>query len=112
MDHYLIDLLVDQVNKGNRVGQTFITIAWNEMVTAFNAKFGSQHSKDVLKNRYKHLRRLYNGIKFLLEQTGFSWDTRRDMVVAEDDIWNTYIQACLTFFPLLRYQFIWIFALT
>lgn len=98
MDHYMLDLLVDQVNKGNRVGQTFITTAWNEMVTAFNAKFGSQHSKDVLKNRYKHLRRLYSDIKFLLEQTGFSWDTRRDMVVAEDGIWNTYIQACLTLY--------------
>ncbi|XP_010417250.1 PREDICTED: L10-interacting MYB domain-containing protein-like isoform X1 [Camelina sativa] len=93
MDYYLIDLLVEQVNNGNRVGQTFIASAWNEMVTAFNAKFGSQHSKDVLKNRYKHLRRLYNDIKFLLEQNGFSWDTRRDMVIADDGIWNTYIQA-------------------
>lgn len=102
MDYYLIDLLVDQVNNGNRVGQTFITSAWNEMVTAFNAKFCSQHSKDVLKNRYKHLRRLYNDIKFLLEQNGFSWDTRRDMVTADDGIWNTYIQACHILF-LLRY---------
>ncbi|ESQ46521.1 hypothetical protein EUTSA_v10000052mg [Eutrema salsugineum] len=93
MDHYLIDLLVDQVNKGNRVGQTFITSAWNEMVTAFNAKFGSQHSKDVLKNRYKHLKRSYNDIKFLLEQDGFSWDTKSDMVIADDGIWDTYIQA-------------------
>lgn len=94
MDYYLIELLVSQVNNGNRVGQTFITSAWNEMVTAFNTKFGSQHNKDVLKNRYKHLRRLYNDIKFLLEQNGFSWDTRRDMVLADDDTWNTYIQAC------------------
>ncbi|CAL9233942.1 unnamed protein product [Arabidopsis halleri] len=94
MDYYLIELLVSQVNNGNRVGQTFITSAWNEMVTAFNTKFGSQHNKDVLKNRYKHLRRLYNDIKFLLEQNGFSWDARRDMVLADDDTWNTYIQAC------------------
>ncbi|KAG7572100.1 Myb/SANT-like domain [Arabidopsis suecica] len=93
MDYYLIELLVSQVNNGNRVGQTFITSAWNEMVTAFNTKFGSQHNKDVLKNRYKHLRRLYNDIKFLLEQNGFSWDARRDMVLADDDTWNTYIQA-------------------
>ncbi|EOA28611.1 hypothetical protein CARUB_v10024832mg [Capsella rubella] len=83
MDYYLIDLLVDQVKNGNRVGQTFISSAWNEMVTAFNAKFMSQHSKDVLKNRYKHLRRLYNDIKFLLEQNGFSWDTKRDMAHPE-----------------------------
>ncbi|XP_010548574.1 PREDICTED: L10-interacting MYB domain-containing protein [Tarenaya hassleriana] len=93
MDRYLIDLLVDQVHKGNKVGQTFITSGWIEMVTAFNAKFGSLHNKDVLKNRFKHLRRLYNDITFLLQQNGFLWDARRDMVIAEDSIWDTYIQA-------------------
>ncbi|KAF3577412.1 hypothetical protein DY000_02034382 [Brassica cretica] len=92
MDNYLIDLLYDQVNKGNRVGQTFITNAWNEMITLFNTKFESQHGKDVLKNRYKHLRRLYNDIRFLLEQDGFSWDARRDMVVADDSVWYPYIK--------------------
>lgn len=102
MDNYLIDLLYEQVNKGNRVGQTFITSAWNEMITSFNAKFESQHGKDVLKNRYKHLRRLYNDIRLLLEQSGFSWDARRDMVVADDSVWCSYIKVA-TFFPLLRY---------
>ncbi|CAG7907160.1 unnamed protein product [Brassica rapa] len=92
MDNYLIDLLYDQVNKGNRVGQTFITSAWNEMITSFNTKFESQHGRDVLKNRYKHLRRLYNDIRFILEQNGFSWDARRDMVVADDSVWCSYIK--------------------
>lgn len=104
MDNYLIDLLYEQVNKGNRVGQTFITSAWNEMVTAFNTKFGSQHGKDVLKNRYKHLRRLYNDIKLLLEQNGFSWDARRDMVVADDSVWYLYIKACNILSPFEIYQ--------
>ncbi|KAL1168130.1 hypothetical protein V6Z11_A05G064300 [Gossypium hirsutum] len=93
MDRYLIDLLLDQVHRGNKLGQTFLTQAWVDMVRSFNVKFGSHYDKDVLKNRYKHLRRLYNDIKILLEQSGFSWDETRDMVIAEDSVWNAYIKS-------------------
>lgn len=93
MDRSLIDLLLDQVYKGNKLGQTFITQAWNEMIALFNAKFGSHHDKEVLKNRFKHLRRTYNEIKLLLGQSGFSWDDKRDMVTAEDSVWDAYIKA-------------------
>lgn len=92
MDRYLIDLLLDQVYKGNKVGQTFISQAWVDMATSFNVKFNSHHDKDVLKNRYKHLRRQHNDIKFLLGQTGFTWDETREMVTAEDNIWDAYIK--------------------
>ncbi|XP_044472569.1 L10-interacting MYB domain-containing protein isoform X2 [Mangifera indica] len=92
MDRYLIDLLLEQVDRGNKLGQTFISQAWNDMITAFNEKFRSHHDKDVLKNRYKHLRRLYNEIKNLLQHSGFSWDETRDMVTAEDHIWDAYIK--------------------
>ncbi|XVF89419.1 hypothetical protein PTKIN_Ptkin19aG0129000 [Pterospermum kingtungense] len=93
MDRYLIDLLLDQVQRGNKLGQTFITQAWVDMVTSFNIKFGSHYDKDVLKNRYKHLRRLYKDIKILLEQSGFSWDEGRDMVTADDSVWDAYIKS-------------------
>ncbi|GLT76089.1 hypothetical protein SLA2020_477700 [Shorea laevis] len=93
MDRFLIDLLLDQVYNGNKLGQTFITQAWIEMITLFNAKFGSHHDKEVLKNRFKHLRRMYNEIKLLLGQSGFSWDEKRAMVTAEDNVWDSYIKA-------------------
>lgn len=98
MDRYLIDLLLEQVDRGNKLGQTFIIQAWNDMITAFNEKFLSHHDKDVLKNRYKHLRRLYNEIKNLLQHSGFSWDETRDMVTAEDHIWDAYIKVCCSLF--------------
>lgn len=80
------------VNSGNRIGQTFVAQAWIDMVTSFNANFRSHHDKDVLKNRYKHLKRQYNDIKILLEQSGFSWDEAREMVAAEDHVWDAYIE--------------------
>ena len=91
MDRCLIDLLLDQVHKGNKIGQTFISQAWNDVVTLFNTKFKSQYDRDVLKNRYKHLRRQYNDVKTLLEQDGFSWDETREMVTAADHVWDAYI---------------------
>lgn len=90
MDRYLIDLLLDHVHRGNKFGQTFISQAWIDMVASFNSKFQSDHDKDVLKNRYKHLRKLYNDIKNLLENSGFSWDETREMITAEDHVWDAY----------------------
>lgn len=92
MDRCFIDLLLDQVHKGNRIGQTFISQAWIDMVTSFNAKFKSHYDKDVLKNRYKHLRKQYNDVKILLEQNEFAWDETREMVTAADHVWDAYTE--------------------
>nr|XP_043627369.1 L10-interacting MYB domain-containing protein-like [Erigeron canadensis]XP_043627370.1 L10-interacting MYB domain-containing protein-like [Erigeron canadensis] len=93
MDRYLIDLLLGQVNRGNRIGQTFVAQAWIDMVNSFNANFSSHHDKDVLKNRYKQLKKQYNDIHTLLGAKGFSWDDAREMVAAEDHVWDSYIEA-------------------
>uniref|UniRef100_A0A2N9HVL4 Myb/SANT-like domain-containing protein n=1 Tax=Fagus sylvatica TaxID=28930 RepID=A0A2N9HVL4_FAGSY len=90
MDRYLIELLQDQVLRGNKIGHGFVAEAWIAMVRLFNAKFGSHYDKDALRNRYKHLRRQYNDIKVLLDQSGFSWDETGEMVTAEDYVWDSY----------------------
>lgn len=98
MDRYLIDLLLEQVHKGNKLGQTFLTQGWIEVAKLFNENFGSHHDKEVLKNRHKHLRRQYNDVKALLEQGGFSWDETRQMVNASDSIWDAYTKVkCYSF---------------
>ncbi|XAR52575.1 hypothetical protein NMG60_11020718 [Bertholletia excelsa] len=90
MDHYLIDLLLDQVLEGNKIGDTFIISAWNEMLKSFNSRFGSHYEKGVLMNRYKHLRQQYNDVKHLLSYTGFSWDKSWEMVTAEEYVWDSF----------------------
>lgn len=99
MDACLIDLLLEQVKRGNRLGQTFITRAWNGMTVSFNEQFKSQYDKDVLKNRYKHLKKQFNEVDNLLQQDGFSWDDTKEMVNAEDHVWDAYTK--VTFFFLL-----------
>ncbi|KAL0330188.1 UNVERIFIED_CONTAM: hypothetical protein Sradi_5005500 [Sesamum radiatum] len=93
MDRFFIDLMLNQVNRGNRIGPSFITQAWNDMVESFNANFNSHHDREVLKNRYKHFRKLYNDVMILLQHKGFSWDEGREMVTAEDHVWDAYIKA-------------------
>ncbi|MCL7030671.1 hypothetical protein MKW94_006273 [Papaver nudicaule] len=93
MDSYFIDLLLDQLRRGNKIENTFITQAWEQMTTLFNLNFGSQHRKDVMKNRYKSLRKQYTDVSILLEQNGFTWDETRQMVTADDNIWDAYIKA-------------------
>ncbi|GFY91640.1 hypothetical protein Acr_08g0000360 [Actinidia rufa] len=93
MDQYLIDLLLDQVLRGNKIGHAFITQAWNEIVKSFNSKFGSHYDKEVLKSRYKHLRQQYSDVKILLDQSGFSWDENQEMVTAEEYVWDSFTKA-------------------
>ncbi|KAL5791885.1 hypothetical protein ACOSP7_000479 [Xanthoceras sorbifolium] len=92
MDRYFIDLMLDQVQKGNRVDGMFRREAWTEMIISFNAKFGFNYEVEILKNRFKTLRRQYNVIKHLLELKGFVWDDARQMVTADDCVWQDYVK--------------------
>lgn len=82
------------MHKGNRVDGVFSKQAWTEMISAFNENFGFDYSVEILKNRYKTLRRQYNVIKCLLCTDGFVWDEARQMVIANDRLWQDYIKVC------------------
>lgn len=82
--------MVAHVHKGNRVGGIFIREAWMEMISSFNEKFGFDYSLEILKNRHKTLRRQYNSIKSLLDLDGFVWDETRQMITADDCVWQDY----------------------
>lgn len=97
MERYFIDLMLEQMHRGNRVGHTFNKQAWIDMLNLFNAKFGSQYDKDVLKGRYTNLWKQFNDVKNLLDQNGFSWDESRQMVVADDYVWDTHIKVVSIF---------------
>lgn len=92
MDQFFIDLMLDQLGKGNKIGNTFNKQAWTDMLALFNAKFGPQHGKRVLRHRYKKLWKYYSDVTILLKQIGFSWDDEREMILADDDVWDVYIK--------------------
>ncbi|KHG01346.1 hypothetical protein F383_21691 [Gossypium arboreum] len=92
MDRFFIDLMLEQLQNGNQIDGVFCKQAWTEMIASFNAKFGFNYDVDILKNRYKTLRRQYNVIKNLLQLDGFTWDDDRQMVIADDSVWQDYIK--------------------
>jgi len=111
MDRYFIDLMLEQVGKGNRFDDhLFSKRAWKHMTSLFNAKFKFHYEKDVLKNRHKTLRNLYKIVKNLLDQKGFSWDEKRQMVTADNNVWDDYIKVqysiCLICFSCTYYVFL------
>lgn len=92
MDQFFIELMLDQVGRGNKTENTFNKQAWTDMLVLFNAKFGPQHGKRVLRHRYKKLWKYFSDITFLLKQDGFSWDERLKVIAADDNIWDAYIK--------------------
>lgn len=92
MERYFIDLMLEQLHGGNRSGHTFNKQAWTDMLMMFNTKFGSQYDKDVLKSRYTNLWKQFNDVKNLLSHSGFTWDGSRQMVIADDYVWDIYIK--------------------
>ena len=106
MERYFIDLMLEQMHRGNRVGHTFTKQAWTDMLVLFSAKFGSPHDKDLLKNRYSTLWKQYNDVKNLLEQSGFSWNDSQQEIVADDYVWDTYIKVQYHFFLVLIYALV------
>lgn len=97
MDQYFIELMLDQLRKGHKRKNTFTKRAWKDMLFLFNARFCMQQRKRLLKRRYKKLFKYYTDIKTLLDQRGFSWDEKQQVVVADDDIWDSYTKVCYYF---------------
>ncbi|PON64456.1 Myb/SANT-like domain containing protein [Parasponia andersonii] len=92
MDRCLIDIMLEQVHKINKIDHSIDDQAWIDIVALFKDRFGLQFHKDVLRSRSKRLEKQYFDMKDLLEQRGFWWDEMQQMITACDDVWDTYIE--------------------
>lgn len=88
----LVDLMVDQVHRGNKQNSSFAKKAWKCICEEFYKKTGLKWDKEQLKNRYAVLRKQYVITKSLLGEPDFMWDEPTGAIVATDEAWNKYIQ--------------------
>lgn len=94
MDRFFIDLLLEQVHEGNKIDRAFNEQAWIHMVESFNENFALLLNKNELENQYICLMKQYDDISDLLNHSGFVWDEAKQMVVANNDVWEVYIKVC------------------
>ncbi|KAI3944157.1 hypothetical protein MKW92_013315, partial [Papaver armeniacum] len=92
MDRLIIGLMAYQVLEGQLLDGQFIKHAWTHIVDNFKHSFGSSFTKDVLKNRMKTLKKNYVVVSTLRGQSGFGWYQSREIVVADDAVWDDYIK--------------------
>ena len=91
LEKIFVELMLKQVLMGNRSNNSFTRKAWQYICDEFNRQTGLNYHKQQLKNRHGVLRRMYNSMKLLLDQDGFSWDESRCMALAENEVWAKYI---------------------
>ncbi|XP_028775347.1 L10-interacting MYB domain-containing protein-like [Neltuma alba] len=88
----LVDLMVDQVHKGNKQSNSFNKKAWKYICDEFYSKTGLKWDKEQLKNRYSVLRKQYTTVKSILERSDFNWDEATGSIIAEEEVWAEYIK--------------------
>ncbi|KAH7518436.1 hypothetical protein FEM48_Zijuj09G0171400 [Ziziphus jujuba var. spinosa] len=90
-DAYLVELFIEQHNCGRTAYNEFKNEVIRSVTLDFNKKFGLNLEENQIKNRYNVMKKDFGVVKTLLGHTGFGWDEIRQMVVADDKVWDSYI---------------------
>ncbi|KAK8625173.1 hypothetical protein V6N13_090049 [Hibiscus sabdariffa] len=90
-DAFLVDLFIKQHNCGRTAYNEFKNEVIRSVTRDFNKKFGMNLEENQIKNRYNVMKKDYGVVKTLLGHNGFGWDETRQMVVADDKVWDNYI---------------------
>ena len=93
-DAYLVELFIEQHNCGRTAYNDFKNDVIRSVTHDFNKKFGLNLEEKQIKNRYNVMKKDYGVVKTLLGHIGFGWDETRQMVVADDKVWESYIAVC------------------
>ncbi|KAG6527993.1 hypothetical protein ZIOFF_010130 [Zingiber officinale] len=94
MDKIFIDVMLDRQVNGNRVGSTFTSTAYKEMVVICHEKTKISLTKDHLKNRMKTLKTNFNSCYDLFKNaSGVQWHAESKRFEAEEEVWKQLIDA-------------------
>ena len=74
MDCSFIDLMLEQLHRGNKIGHRYNAQAWTRMNASFKNKSELLCDKDVLKDQYWSLMKEYTNITDILNYNGFAWN--------------------------------------
>uniref|UniRef100_A0A9I9E8K2 Myb/SANT-like domain-containing protein n=1 Tax=Cucumis melo TaxID=3656 RepID=A0A9I9E8K2_CUCME len=84
-----VDLMDEEVAKGNRLTTTFTKTSWNYMRSQLNASTRFNYSHDQLKNKFNKLRQIYKDFKKILsDMIGNGCDPLLGTINLEEEQWN------------------------
>ncbi|GFP88162.1 uncharacterized protein at2g29880 [Phtheirospermum japonicum] len=87
----LVDLMVDQIHKGNTSNKSFNKKGWKFICDDFRIQTGYWWDNEQLKSRYVVLRKQYVNVSLLLDHPDFKWDEATGSITATDEAWDGYI---------------------
>lgn len=90
-DECLLELLIEQQKCGKTTCNLFKYEVYKTVTQKLNQKFGTNVDENQIKLRYNAMKKDHSVIKTLLGQPGFHWDGKKQMVVADDKVWENYI---------------------
>ncbi|KAL9678618.1 hypothetical protein QQ045_016466 [Rhodiola kirilowii] len=96
MDDYLLDCLLDQMQKGQKIGENFTKAANLAVAHLVREKFCIACNSDNIKYRMKTLKKHYFGAKEILSgqyRSGFGFNHSTYMIEASALTWDSYIKA-------------------
>jgi hypothetical protein len=90
MKVYLIRLLTDCDVPGFRTQNAWSNEAWTHIFCRLNQKFGVSFNVKQAKQKKQDLKKDYRSVNDLLGESGFGWDSERNMVEAPDSVWVSF----------------------
>jgi hypothetical protein len=96
-----IDIMVDEVTKGNMPNGVFHVRTWNSMTTRLNSVTNRSFTARQLKAKMHRLRAMYREFYSLLQNTGFGWNAETNTVTANEEVWRNYLQVWFNFLSML-----------
>ena len=92
MDQVLVDGLLEQMEKGQKMGSTFTSTAFTSVAELVGSKFGKLgFSISNVKNRLKTLKKRHTNAQKVLSQSGFGYNESTQMIETPPEVWQTYL---------------------
>jgi len=90
-----IDIMVDEVTKGNMPNGVFHTRTWSSMMYKLNSITKRTLQAYQLKAKMHRLRAMYREFYSLKQNTGFGWNSETNTVTATEEVWKNYLKVWL-----------------
>ena len=92
-DDVLLDALLDEQSKGNRINGSWTTSAYINVEKVLQEKLGNNYMKAHVKNKMKTLKTNFNLCYELFRGlSGFSWNPTTQLFEAEEEVWKDLLE--------------------